>query len=67
MNKYLNVILTAIVCTALGGCVSTVVGVAGTAVKGTVKVGTGVAKAGGKAAGAVIGSGDEEETESEDR
>ncbi len=45
------------------GCVSTVVGVTGAAAKGTVKVGTGVVKAGGKVAGAVVGSDDEDSDE----
>lgn len=45
----------------LSGCVSTVVGVTAAAAKGTVKVGTGVVKAGGKAAGAVVGGDDDEE------
>ncbi len=65
MKKPQQLLLIAAFSIAAGGCVSTTLGVAGAAVKGTVKVGTGVAKAGGKAVGAVV-SNDDDENESEE-
>jgi len=60
-------LIAGLACTA-GGCVSTVVGVAGAAVKGTVKgtatVGAGAAKVSGKAVGALVSS-DHADDESE--
>lgn len=53
--------LVLVSCMMMPGCVSTVVGVGAAAAKGTVKVGTGVVKAGGKAAGAVVGGDDDDE------
>jgi len=54
MKKPLKLVLIAALTLTAGGCTSTALGVAGAAVKGTLKVGTGVAKTGGKAAVAVV-------------
>jgi|GEM_PF-7006492 len=59
MKKLQQLLLVTALTLAAGGCVSTALGVAGAAVKGTVKVGAGVAKTGGKAAVAVLSSDEE--------
>ncbi len=65
MKKLPAFLLITVLALATSGCLSTAVGVAGSAVKGTVKVGAGVAKTGGKAVGAVLSS-DSKKDESED-
>ena len=63
MKKLPKLLLITTLTLTAGGCVSTALGVAGAAVKGTVKVGAGVAKTGGKAAVAVLSRDDESKDE----
>ena len=64
MKKLLQLLFVSALTLTAGGCVSTALGVAGAAGKGTAKIGAGVAKTGGKAAVAVV-SRDKDKDESE--
>lgn len=59
MKKLQQLVLISALSLSAAGCVSTALGVAGAAAKGTVKVGAGVVKTGGKAAVAVLSSDDD--------